>query len=120
MFGPRGVPFLPGSVVPVVAGQVKLAEVAQRVTAMQFELGVDDPLLFLGRRQLSLIVRVREPLAVRPRLRQPGEPGADAGRRQVLRLAVVFVPAAVLPHLGHVEVAHRAHPRGKIHGPTLP
>jgi len=63
MLGPRGVPLLLGRVVPVVAGQVKLAEVQDRVPAVQLELGVDDPFLLLGRRQVSLVVRVRGPFA---------------------------------------------------------
>ena len=83
MLGPRGVTFLLGGVVLVVAGQVELAEVQDRVPAVQFELGVGDPFLLLGRGQVSLVVRVREPLAVGPRRRQPGEPGADARRGQV-------------------------------------
>jgi hypothetical protein len=94
--------------------------VQERIAAVQLESGVDDLFLVLRRRQLCLIVRVRDPLARRPRLRQPGEPGPDAGARQVLRLAVVLVPAAVLAyvevaHLGHVEVANGAHPPGKVH-----
>ncbi len=42
MLGPRGVTFLLGGVVLVVAGQVELAEVQDRVPAVQFELGVGD------------------------------------------------------------------------------
>ena len=99
MLGPRGVPFLLRGVVPVVAGQVELAEVEDRVPAVQFEPGVADPLLLLGRGQVRLVVRVRQPFAVGPRRRQPGQPGPDARRRQVLRLAVVLVPACVLAYL---------------------
>ena len=115
MLGPRGVPFLLGGIVPVVAGQVELAEVQDRVPAVQFELGVGDPFLLLGRGQVSLVVRVREPLAAGPRRRQPGEPGADASRGQVLRLAVVLVPACVLAYLGDVQIADGAHPGGEVH-----
>ena len=115
MLGPRGVTFLQGGVVLVVAGQVELAEVQDRVPAVQFELGVGDPFLLLGRGQVSLVVRVREPLAVGPRRRQPGEPGPDARRGQVLGLAVVLVPACVFAYLGNVEIADGAYPRGEIH-----
>src|SRR5208282_5751692 len=112
---PCGVPYLPGRVVPVVAGQVELAEVQDRVPAVQFEIGVGDPFLLLGRGQVSLVVRVREPLAGGPRRRQPGQPGADASRGQVLRLAVVLVPACGFPYLGDVEFADGAHPWGEVH-----
>ncbi len=93
VLGPRGVPLCRRSVVPVVAGQVELAQVQQRVTAVQFEIGVEDSFLLLGRGQVRLVVRVRERLAAGARRGQPGEPGPYPGRRQVLRLAVVFVPA---------------------------
>ena len=38
------------------------------------------PVLLLGRGQVSLVVRVREPFATGPGRRQPGQPGADASR----------------------------------------
>ena len=115
MLGPCGVPLLLGRVVPVVAGQVELAEMEDRVPAVQLEPGVDDLLLLLGRGQVSLVVRVRQPLAAGPRRRQPGQPGPDASRGQVLRLAVVFVPACEFACLGDVEITDGAHPRGEIH-----
>ena len=115
MLGPCGVTLLLGGIVLVVTGQVQLAEVQDRVPAVQFELSVGDPLLLLGRGQVSLVVRVREPLAAGPRRRQPGEPGLDASRGQVLRLAVVLVSACVFAYLGDVEIADGAHPRGEIH-----
>src|SRR6185437_5655421 len=87
-----------------------------RVSPVQLELGEGYPLVLLGRGQVSLVVRVRQPLAAVPRRRQRGQPGPDAGRRQVLRLAVVLVPARVLPYLGDVEITDGAYPRGKIHG----
>ena len=66
--GPRGVPLLPRSVVPVVAGQIQLAEVEDRVLAVQFESGEGDPLLLLGRGQVRLVVRVRQRPGAGPRL----------------------------------------------------
>ncbi len=65
----------------------------QRVTAVQLEIGVEDSFLLLGRGQVRLVVRVRETLAAGTRRGQPGESGPDPGRGQILRLAVVFVPA---------------------------
>ena len=115
MLSPCGVPFGLRSVVPVVASQVEFAEVQERISAVQLESAVHDLFLILRRRQLCLVVHVRDPLASRPRVSQPGEPGPDASWRQVLRLAVVLVPAAVFAHLGYVEVAHGAHPPGKVH-----
>ena len=53
--------------------------------------------------------------AAGPRLLRPGQTGPDARGRQVLRLAVVLVPAGELARLGHVEVADGAYPRGKVH-----
>ena len=64
---------------------------------------------------MSLVVRVRERLAVGPRRRQPAEPGADASRGQVLRLAVVLVPAGEFACLGDVEIADGTHPGGEVH-----
>src|SRR6266581_5040810 len=114
MLGPRGIPLLPGGVVPVVAGQVELAEVQDRVPAVQLEPGVGDLLVPLGRGQVSLVVRVRQ-LPAGPGRRQPGEPGPDARRGQVLRLAVVLVPSGELTYLGDVKIADGAHPGGEIH-----
>ena len=70
--GPGGVPLLLRGVVPVVAGQVQLAEVEERVPAVQFEPGDGDPLPLLGRGQVRLVVRVRQRSAAGPRLLQPG------------------------------------------------
>jgi len=115
MLGPRGVTFLLAGVVLVVAGQVELAEVQDRVPAVEFKLGVGDPFLLLGSGQVSLVVRVREPRAAGPRRHQAGKPGPDACRGQVLWLAVILVPACVFAYLGDVEIADSAHPRGEVH-----
>ena len=112
---PRRLSFPLRRVVPVVAGQVQLAEMVDRVPAVQLEPGVADPLLLLRRGQVSLVVRVRQRFAARPRRLQPGQAGPDARGRQVLRLAVVFVPSCELACLGDVEVADGAHPRGQVH-----
>ena len=66
--------------------------------------------------QVRLVVRVGQPLTAVPRRGQPGQPGPHALRRQILRLAVVLMPPAVLTHFGDVQVTDRAQPRGKIHG----
>ena len=113
--GARGVPLLPRGVVAVVAGQVQLPEVGERVPAVQLEPGEGDPLQLLGGGQVRLVVRVRQRPRAGPRRLQPGQPRADPRGGQVLRLAVVLVPARELAGLGHVEVADGAHPRGKLH-----
>jgi hypothetical protein len=116
VLGPRGVPLHLGGVVPVVAGQVELAEVEEGVPAVQLETGVDDPRLLLGRGQVRLVVRVRLPLAFGPRRREPGQPGPDSCRGQILRRAVVLVPACELAYLGDGQVADGAYPGGEVHG----
>src|SRR5439155_855246 len=82
-----------------------------RVPAVQFEPGEGDPLLLLGGGQVRLVVRVRQRPAASPCLLQPGQPGADPRGGQVLRLAVVLVPAGELACFGDVEIADGAHPR---------
>ena len=116
MLGPGGIPLLLGGVIPVLAGQVELAEEQERVPAMQFKTGVDDPRLLLGRGQVRLVVRVRLPPAFGLRRREPGQPGPDAGRGQILRRTVVFVPACELARLGHGKVTDGTHPGGEVHG----
>jgi hypothetical protein len=89
--------------------------VQDRIAAVHLELGKGEQPQILGRGQVRLVVRVSEPLAAVPGRRQPGQPGPHAVRGQVLRLAVVFVPAAVLAHHRDVQIADRAQPRGKVH-----
>ena len=108
--GAGRVPFGSGRVVLVVAGQVQLAQVEQRVAPVQLQVGEHHPAIILGRAQVRLVVRVGLRGAGLPRRLQLGEPRRHPGRGQVLRDAVVFVPAAVLARLGDVQVADRAHP----------
>ena len=117
MLGPGRRPFRRGRVFPVVGGEFELDQVQDRVAAVHLELGKGDAPQVLGRAQLRLVMRVGEPLAAVPRRRQPGQAGPDAFGGQVLRLAVVFMPSAVLAHHGDIEIADRAQPRGKVHGP---
>ena len=116
MLGPGRRPFRRGRVFPVVGSEFELGQVQDRVAAVHLELGEGDAPQVLGRAQLRLVIRVGEPFAAVPRRRQPGQAGPDAFGRQVLRLAVVFMPSAVLAHHGDIEIADRAQPRGEVHG----
>ena len=114
---PGAVTLLLRGVIPVVAGQVKTAEVDQRVAPVQLELAVHDPGTSLERGQVGFVVRVLQGLAGACRLGQRGQALAHPVRGEVLDRAVVLVPPAVLTRFGQVEVAHRAQPRRQIvHG----
>jgi len=102
-------------VIPFVAGQLELDQVQDRVAAVHLELGEGEQPQIFGRSQMRLVMRVSEPFAVVAGRHQPRQPGPDAGRGQVLRLAVVLVPSAVLAHNRDVQVTDRAQPRGKVH-----
>ena len=117
VLGPGRRPFRRRRVFPVVGDEFEFGQVQDRVAAVHLELGEGDAPQVFGRAQLRLVVRVSEPLAAVPRRRQPGQAGPDAFRGQVLRLAVVFMPSAVLARPGDIEIADRAQPRGKVHGP---
>ncbi len=75
---PGSGPLLRRRVVAVVAGQVELAEVQQRIAPVQLELAERDPAEVLERGQVGLVVRIAERAVAGPRSFQPGEPGADA------------------------------------------
>ena len=78
---PGGRPLLRRRVLLVVAGQVQLAQVDERIAPVQLELAELDPAEVLERGQVRLVVPVAVPGAPGgPRLVQPGQPGADAVR----------------------------------------
>src|SRR5450631_1045337 len=113
-------PFDLRRVVTVVAGKIHLAEVPERIAAVQLELGVDDLGVGLERGQMRLVVRIRERAAGLAGQGQRGQPVPDALRGQVLNPAVVLVPPARLARLRDIEVAEGAYPRaqlGAIHVP---
>ena len=84
----------------------------QRIAAVQPELAELDQAEVLERGQVRLVVPVVQAVAGGSRLLQPGQPGPDAVRGQILDLAVVLMTAARLANLGYVQVAHGAQPRG--------
>src|SRR5690606_28656609 len=103
---PGGVaPTLRG-VVPVVAGQVELVEVEQRVEAVLLQLaqGVAERLLLDA--GVRLLVRVVEGVPGA----HPGEPVAHPARGEVAGDAVVLAPSGTHPHPGHAGVDHGAEP----------
>ena len=69
---------------------------------MQLKLAKTDPAVLLECGQVCLVMRIVEPVAAggRGQLRQPG---ADSAGGEVLDLAVVFVPPAVLPRFRKIE-----------------
>ncbi len=83
------------------------------IAAVQLNFAERDFGVLLERRQVRLVMRVIEP-ARGASGRQPGKPVPDPAGRQVLDLAVVLVPAAVLAHLGNIQVADCAQPRAEI------
>ena len=105
-------------VVAVVAGQVHLGQIGQRVAPVQFQLAVDHLGPPLERGQVRLVVRIAGPVAGRGGLRQPGQAVPHPAGGEVLDPAVVLVASAVLACLGDIEIADRPDPQGKvIHDP---
>jgi hypothetical protein len=95
-----------GRVVAVVASEVQVGQVHQRVPAVLRELAVAQPQARLHGGQLRLVVRVRDDRPAEAR-----DPGLERRVRQVLQLAVVGVQPHVLASGGDRQVADRAQPR---------
>jgi hypothetical protein len=64
-------------VLPVVAGQIQVAQVQDRVAPVHLQVAEEDPGRVLRRGQMRLVVRVIEPRAAGRRLGQAGQPGPD-------------------------------------------
>ncbi len=96
-------------VLPVVAGQVHVADVEVRIAPVQLEVAEADPRGVLENSQLRLIVLVRQAVAGGG-LGDPAQTSPDSVRGQVLDPAVVLVPAAVLPDFSNGHVPDGAQP----------
>jgi hypothetical protein len=80
------------------------------IDAMQFEVAERDPHRALEDGKLRLVVSVCELPAGRLGPGECGQPGPHARGCEILYCAVVFMAAAVLPHLGDRKVAHGTQP----------
>ena len=110
--------FLRRRVLPVVAGQVHLGEMRQRVAPVQLRLAVGDLGPPLERGQVRLVVRIIAPVARGGRRRQPGQAVPYPAGGEILDPAVVLVASAVLAHVSDVELTDRPDPGRKvIHDP---
>ena len=88
---------------------------------MEFKLAVPDPRGVLENGQMGLVMLLVESPGAGRGPGQFAQASADAGRRQVLDPAVVFVPARVLPDLWHGHIPEGAQPRMRIgHDGNLP
>jgi hypothetical protein len=68
------------SVVPLVAGQIETIQVQPETAAVQLQIAEGDPGVLLERRQVSLLMRVRQGPADLDGLGQPGQVTANPVR----------------------------------------
>ena len=86
-------------VLPVVAGQIEVHQVNERVPAMLLDHGVARVHAGFHRAEVRLVVAVW----IARSLAESREEGRDAARREVLQLAVELMTPGILPDLRHIR-----------------